>query len=201
MIGTIWTLLKWPHKPGSLNRNLITVVGPSYRFLKVYFKIEAADADRRLVGRGGGKGEARTPRVAAIEPRLKTGETERTMKVTFVVYLLSILISMTGCSLGEQDPRTRQIRSVCAAMGFRPNEAYFFTCVASLNMTAPMSSTELLANRGVTYVAPNDGGSDMHKRSERACYDVGLNPSQETYWECVLDLDNSIADVAAVGSR
>jgi hypothetical protein len=123
------------------------------------------------------------------------------MKVTFFVQLLSILILITGCSAGEQDPRTRQIRSVCAAMGFRPNEAYFFTCIASLNMTAPMSSADLLANRGVAYVAPTDRGTDMHKRSERACYDVGLNPSQEPYWECVLDLDNSIADVAAVGSR
>jgi hypothetical protein len=123
------------------------------------------------------------------------------MKATFIVQLLSILVLVTGCSFEEPDPRTRQTRSVCAAMGFRPNEAYFFTCVESLNMTAPKGSTELLANRGVAYVAPDDGGSDIHKRSERACYDVGLNPSQGSYWECVLDLDNSIADAAAVGSR
>ena len=123
------------------------------------------------------------------------------MKATFVIALLSILVFMTGCSLGDQDPRTRQIRSVCAAMGFRPNEAYFFTCVASLNMTAPTTPSELLANRGVAYVAPNDGGSDIHRRSERACYDVGLNPSQGSYWECVLNLDDSIADAEAVGSR
>jgi hypothetical protein len=171
-------------------------------FLKVYFKIEAGSlVECRLVGRGRSKSEAGTLRVTGIDLRVKRGEAERAMKSTFVVQLLSILVLMTGCSFDEPDPRTRQIRSACAAMGFRPNEAYFFTCVASLNMTAPMSSTELLANRGVAYVAPNDGGSDMHKRSERACYDVGLNPSQGPYWECVLDLDNSIADAAAVGSR
>jgi hypothetical protein len=123
------------------------------------------------------------------------------MKTTIVVHLLLILVLIAGCSFDEPDPRARQIRSVCAAMGFRPNEAYFFTCVASLKMTAPMTSTELLANRGVPYVAPNDDGTDIHKRSERACYDIGLNASEGRYWECVLDLDNSIADASAVGSR
>jgi hypothetical protein len=123
------------------------------------------------------------------------------MKAIFAVYLLSSLVLTTGCSFDEQDPRTRQIRSVCAAMGFHPSEAYFFTCVASLEMTAPTGSTQLLANRGVPYVPPNDPGSDIHKRSERACYDVGLNASQGRFWECVLDLDNSIADASAVGSR
>jgi hypothetical protein len=148
------------------------------------------------------KSEAQTLRVARSDLRSRTRNAKRAMKATFVVHLLvSILVLTTGCSFNEPDPRTRQIRSVCAAMGFRPNEAYFFTCIASLSMTAPKGSSELLANRGVAYVAPDDGGSDIHQRSERACYDVGLNPSEGSYWECVLDLDNSIADVAAVGSR
>ena len=115
------------------------------------------------------------------------------------IFLFAIVASVAACSPPERDSRMRQIRSVCKAMGLPPSEAPFYACVSSLQRTAPLESTDLLANRGVRFVAPRDGDNGNHERIERACFDVGLAPRSPLYSECVGDLERTMFDVNLVG--
>ena len=110
----------------------------------------------------------------------------------FAIALTASVFATPVVGLGQNSDSQSHLRSdgihhACAdVMGFNPADAEYAACVSSLKQTL---------------ARPNTAGSTQRDREAAACTGVGLTPGTPSFEQCMLNLDQTEADLTDEANR